>query len=109
VGLSWDYREFRDSPIDYWAAAGYASYQATEKLSFHTRLDFFNTGEGNGAGKVFAVTGTVQYDLWKNVLSRLELRWDHSANGLNAFGGDTSGEPTNKNAFMAALNVIYKF
>jgi hypothetical protein len=109
AGLSWDYREFRDSPIDDWAAAGYASYQATEKLSFHARLDFFNTGEGNGAGKVFALTGTVQYDLWKNVLSRLELRWDHSANGLNAFGGDTSGEPINKNAFMVALNVIYKF
>jgi hypothetical protein len=109
VGLSWDYREFRDSPIDLWAAAGYASYQATEKLSFHARLDFFNSGEGNGAGKVFAPTGTVQYDLWKNVLSRLELRWDHSANGLNAFGGDTSGEPTNKNAFMVAMNVIYKF
>ena len=109
VGVCWDYREFRDSPIDDWAAAGYASYQATEKLSFHARLDFFNTGEGNGAGKVFALTGTVQYDLWKNVLSRLELRWDHSANGLNAFGGDTSGEPTNKNAFMVALNVIYKF
>jgi hypothetical protein len=109
VGLTWDYREFRNSAIDDWAAAGYASYQATEKLSFHARLDYFNTGEGAGAGEMFAVTGTVQYDLWKNVLSRLELRWDHSANGLNAFGGDTSGEPTKKNAFMVAMNVIYKF
>ena len=26
-------------------------------------------------------TATVQYDLWKNVLSRLEIRWDHDLTG----------------------------
>jgi hypothetical protein len=30
----------------------------------------------------------VQYDLWKNVLSRLEVRWDHAANGQRAHGVD---------------------
>ena len=34
------------------------------------------------------MTATVQYDLWKNVISRLELRWDHSLTGMDAFGGN---------------------
>ena len=42
---------------------------------------------------MIALTGTVQYDLWKNVLSRLEVRWDHAANGQRAYGGEL-GNPT---------------
>ena len=120
LGISYDYLGISHQPDlgivnPYFAnaLAGYASFQATEKLSFHGRTEYFWQSPRAGAAtlpaQVVALTGTVQYDLWKNVLSRLELRWDHSANGLNAFGGDTSGEPTNKNAFMVALNVIYKF
>ena len=65
-------------------------------------------------GKVFALTGTVQYDLWKNVLSRLEARWDHDASGGKSFGGQfTSGGgavlPTRSNNFMLVANLIYKF
>ena len=56
----------------------------------------------------FAFTATAQYDLWQNVLSRIEFRWDHAEHG-NAFGGTTSGTPTRANAFMLAANVIYKF
>ena len=33
-----------------------------------------------------AVTATVQYDLWKNVLSRVEFRWDHALDGTDSFG-----------------------
>ena len=44
--------------------------------------------------KVLALTGTVQYDLWANVISRLEVRWDTSADGSPHFGGDTAiGHP----------------
>ena len=66
-----------------------------------------------------ALTATVQYDLWKNVISRLELRWDHSLNG-HLFGGESansfddetgtySSSAHLKNAWMLAANVIYKF
>jgi opacity protein-like surface antigen len=61
-------------------------------------------------GKAFALTETVQYDLWKNVISRLEYRWDHSASGQDAYGGtSTDSAPSLKNAFLLAANVIYKF
>ena len=65
---------------------------------------------GNGRKpQIFALTSTVQYDLWKNVISRVEFRWDRSVNGNNMFGGSTAGDQNRKNAFLLAANVIYKF
>jgi hypothetical protein len=57
-----------------------------------------------------ALTATAQYDLWKNVVSRLELRWDHSVSGQETWGGSAEdSEPSLKNEWMLAANVIYKF
>jgi hypothetical protein len=115
------------------ATAIYASYQATEKLSLHARGEYFSQSEvfvlntfpfgtsTTAAGlpsKVFAVTGTLQYDLWKNMLTRLEFRWDHSADGRYAYSGPidkSSGsgqfvsDATRRNAYLLAANLIYKF
>jgi len=159
VGVSYDYAGVSHDgvgvgPTFQNAVAGYVSFQATEKLSFHARGEYFwqsgrlsgatpvggataltgtaidtitSTAEpvivsapGSGSGqflsnpsKVIALTGTVQYDLWKNVLSRLEVRWDHAADGKGAYGQDlnnstaTSGDK--KNAVLIAANLIYKF
>jgi len=106
-----------------WAddVALYASFQATEKLSVTARGEYlwqstFN-GPLNTPDKVFALTGTIQYDLWKNVLSRLEVRWDHQA-GSDAFtgtgaayGGDINngGAADKHNYYTLAANIIYKF
>ena len=100
---------------DIWSLAGYASWQATEKLSFHERLEYVDGTLHDPVGAsqtVFAWTTTLQYDLWKNVLSRVEFRWDHSANDQAIFGGTggTSGTgPNRDNAYMLAANIIYKF
>jgi hypothetical protein len=105
---------------EFWTLAGYTSYQATEKMSLHGRFEFGkadnNTaaalGDPNGtflpttpAGQavdVYALTGTVQYDLWANVISRLEIRWDK---------WDTQGTlPDNpKSTVGLYANLIYKF
>jgi hypothetical protein len=102
-----------------WAAAAYLSYQATEKLSLHARGEYaaHSPSAGLYAGipgfpdKLTSLTGTVQYDLWKNVLSRLEIRWDHAANGIDSFGGtvEGGGAPTVRNAYTVMANVIYNF
>jgi hypothetical protein len=130
-----------DMDTGYFASyAGYASYRVTEKLTLNGRFEYAN-GAGLGAladaangvptavvggtpmpvpnpmNKVIALTGTVQYDLWANVVSRLELRWDHDASGMEstdgssaAFGGIGDGAaPEKKNDVMIAANVIYKF
>lgn len=87
------------------ALAVYGSFQATEKLSLHARGEYAWADAGlTGANhSVYAATGTIQYDLWKNVLSRLEVRWDHVNGGL--FGQDA----TKKDNVLLAANVIYKF
>jgi hypothetical protein len=53
----------------------------------------------------------VQYDLWKNVLSRVEFRWDHACDGNPAFGGTAEGgyNPTTVNAYTVMANLIYNF
>jgi hypothetical protein len=128
LGAAFDYLNYQDmsqstflgtvSAKPYaWATAGYISYQATEKLSFHARAEYTEEKfglqiPGNELGnkmKIFAATFTTQYDLWKNVISRVEFRWDRSVNGNDMFQGQTAGVPVRLNAFMLAANVIYKF
>jgi hypothetical protein len=111
--------------------AGYVSYKATDKLSLNGRAEYANgpgltglllandgekpgpTGSGGPFNKVMAVTGTLQYDLWANVISRLEVRWDHAADSSTPFGGIPSlagtTPGTKRNEVMVAANVIYKF
>ena len=126
VGAAYDYAGVSSQPLSGSSYANavdiYASYQATEKLSLHARGEYASsdalTSSGTpllGAGKVFAVTGTVQYDLWKNVLSRIEFRWDHAADGSEAYGdapmpGSTAPGPgTKKNSFIVLANFSYRF
>ncbi|HEY3861257.1 MAG TPA: outer membrane beta-barrel protein [Verrucomicrobiae bacterium] len=68
-------------------------------------------GTGGPFNKVLAVTGTVQYDLWDNVITRLEVRWDHAMDSSTPFGGSDAndGLPNKRNELMVAANVIYKF
>ncbi len=96
------------------AGAVYVLWQATDKLTFNTRAEYFSQSEylvsSGMAARVFELTETVQYELWKNVISRLEFRWDHTLNATAAYGG-TAGNPApgRDNAFLLAANLIYKF
>ena len=106
----------------------YASLQATEKLSLHFRGEYAESdttllgglgGLSGGNNKIVALTTTLQYDLWNNVLSRLEVRWDHQAGdgdmtgwGNNTAGGAPVGAPatySKRNNVLIAANIIYKF
>lgn len=96
------------------AVSLYASVKVTEKLTFLARGEHFEQSAGvfsSNSSRVLALTGTLQYDLWANVISRLEVRWDHDADGSSskAFGDNGSGAADRNNALMVAANVIYKF
>src|ERR1044071_1128729 len=120
LGAAFDYLDVH-IPGETWTIAGYASYQATEKLSLHLRGEylrdrgeqkFFVDTDGNATNpdRALAVTATAQYDLWKNVISRLELRWDHSLSGQKTWGGVTTDtEPSRRNEWLLAAHIIYKF
>jgi hypothetical protein len=138
LGASYDYLGISHQPLTANqsayanAAALYASFQATEKLSLHVRGEYATHSDTGGFAlvsptggvfpdKVVAITGTVQYDLWKNVLTRLEVRMDHAADGSYAYGGTgqtgpgTGPAPTKatnglkRNAYLVAANLVYKF
>jgi len=103
LGISYDYAGQKAQPQIFSpfssyanATALYATWQVTEKLSLNGRGEYFTQSKGNAGAtlpsRVIAVTATAQYDLWKNVISRLEARWDHQADGLgHAYGSPNTG------------------
>lgn len=115
----------RDGLADTTSIAGYVSFHNTgiEKLKLHTRVEYFDNGNAvvglggggvaargaasvaTGAAEILATTITADYQLWANVISRLEYRWDHDCSG----GANLTGGIGNNNAHLLALNLIYKF
>jgi hypothetical protein len=127
LGAALDFVQIHDSLHDagipdgtIWDGALYATFQATEKLSFSARGEFTDDSTGTLTGafpraKIWSGTATAQYDLWKNVISRVEFRWDHGDNG-KFFGANSNtsigaglGGPSRRNAYLLAAQVIYKF
>jgi len=121
VGAAWDYREDGATAgmgvkNDAYAAAAYITF-GKDKWKANLRADYTQATEGTyygaaGAGgdrdELGSLTGTFEYNLWENVLTRLELRWDHALGGDKPFGGG-AGRGTQENAFTVALNAVYKF
>ena len=98
----------------------YATYKVTDKLSLSARGEFMHN-KGIGAGSysydgstynynytyntdAYELTGTLEYDLWANVISRVEVRWDHLATPNGESGGHF-----NRSALGLYANLIYKF
>jgi len=109
------------------AVSGYITYQITEKLRLNTRAEFANASstaggvwltptapwssnevDGYNIGsreRLFALTGTLEYQLWDNVVSRLEALWDHNLIGT----GSTGPFNGNNNSVLLMANIAYKF
>jgi len=94
------------------ATSFYISLFATEKLSFHNRVEYAvaNSSTWLPAGSVpddeelLGETFTIQYDMFDNVLTRLEARYDH------ALDGTPYGASFNKdNNFSLMASVVYMF
>jgi len=118
VGACYDYADVRHQPatVGFVPANGhlqvvglYASYQVTEKMVVSGRGEWGESANATafGATTIYEATATLQYDLWKNVLSRLELRWDHSGDASPAFGGEVT--PSRDNSYILLASLAYKF
>jgi hypothetical protein len=98
-----------------WVGGLYATIQATDKLSVNFRGEYYNlTGSPTVSGPVYAnvtdgkgeeFTATVSYNLWANVLSRVEFRMDHIDAGGKAFSNGFG----NSYSFLLAANLVYTF
>ncbi len=91
----------------------YGTYKATDKLSFNARGEYLygeayaaTDGDYDGSADGMELTGTVEYDLWANVVSRLELRWDHLFGASALFNSNSLDHRTSVGLYA---NVIYKF
>jgi hypothetical protein len=102
---------------DSWALGLYATYKATDKLSFNARGEYVY-GDYNTLGSsailsddLVEFTGTVEYDLWANVVSRLEIRWDHflSSDSEGMWLAEAVNTVDNQTSIGIYANVIYKF
>jgi hypothetical protein len=104
-----------------WVAGLYATVSPTDKLSLNFRGELvdatqigsvspLSSGNADGYAGHYAeeFTATVQYQVWANLLSRLEFRWDHVS--TDTFGGTADGAaPYKKSDFLLALNLVYQF
>ena len=119
LGASFDYQTAYGSGNP-WALAGYVNLQATPKLSLNGRVEWAKNYLSSVAGllpssdsenNAIAFTGTIQYDLWANVLTRLEFRWDHASHDIYGgnLNGTTASQSFGENALMVALQAIYRF
>ena len=122
VGIGWDYR-MENGPNSSgtgvagatsgaWASAlaGYLSYDVTEKIAAHYRIDWakgtdntFGVDANSTEDKLLSNTITVDYKAWENVISRLEVRWDHSLDAQYRYG------VADRNDIAIIGNFIYQF
>ena len=131
-GASFDYLNARDNNPgpsaagNAWALALYSTLQLSEKASLNLRAEYLdgmplNGGAYGGTAAATAgvprsnqaeeITATLQYNLWQNVLTRVELRWDHVAHADGYYSFNTSPTTANgyNNAVMLAVQAIYTF
>ena len=108
----------------------YNTIKAMDKLSFNSRAEYWEidamTSHEVGSYSGISLTETVEYDLWANVVSRVEFRADQVMTGSQAalvnsnvegFNGPFNGgyfTPTGvavnqRTSYGVYANVVYKF
>lgn len=107
VGVSYDYLANGTGAASYGnAIAAYISFQATEQIKISYRGEYASSSGGyftaSNDESLVGNTVTVDYSLWKNVLTRLELRWDHDAGGDKPFNGKADD-------VSLLANIVYLF
>ena len=118
-GASFDYLNVH-SGGNTWNIAAYSTYAFNDKLSLNLRGEhlsgssflnggaYFNT-TASGSNASDEITATLQYNIWANVLSRIEARWDHVEHG-NGYGSTSNtGIGTESEAWLLAAQLIYTF
>jgi Putative beta-barrel porin-2, OmpL-like. bbp2 len=124
-GGAFDYLNARDISANTWTIAGYGTYQFNDKLSLNLRAEYLNAGGNTALGtslnggafidptgakqQAQELTATVQYNIWANVLTRVELRWDHVNHG-NGYANDNPVNGVSQaDAWLLAAQAIYTF
>jgi len=114
TGVALDYMQqqfFGWDHYDVYNIGLYATYKATDKLSFSGRGEYGWIDDKTTAGFSFdscyyGLTGTIEYDLWANVISRVEARYEVASEEFNPA---TDSDFDTRCGLGLYLNLIYKF
>ena len=92
----------------------YNTIKASDKLSFNSRAEYWEVdakSDGSvGSSAGVSLTETVEYDLWANVISRLEVRYDKVMTGDYGIHVLPTGvQVTSLDSVGIYANLIYKF
>lgn len=112
----------------WWGVAGYGKVQVTDQVSLAGRGELLNDKHGflfdddhasfdptydtdvsGDRVKVWEVTGTVNFDVWKNMLLRFEARYDQACtHGLHPVDTPAPFEPKDSQLTFA-VDAVYSF
>ena len=106
LALTYDTRMLSGRGNDDSVVGVYLGHQVNEKLNLNVRGELYQEGSklfsAESAAEQsdgYALTTTAEYQLWENVLSRVEFRWDHTDLRVNG----------RVNTPSLHFNVIYQF
>ncbi len=106
----------QNTNASWWAWAAYAAYDWTEKLRTALRLEYFDDPDGvrtaaiapGSKVELYDVTATVQYKIWKGLVSRVEYRHDN-ANRKVFKREDHGTTPTSTSLDTISISLYYSF
>jgi len=122
-------QEGNDTKLDahntWWGVAGYVKVQVSDKVSLAGRAEYLHDSNGylfddshgtfdsihednDSPIKVYSLTGTVNFDVWKNMLLRLECRYDQATTSKLSGADNPPFDPENGQVTFA-VDAVYSF
>jgi hypothetical protein len=109
----------------WWGVAGYVKLQVNEKVHLAGRAEYLNDTNGylidddhgtfdathedaSSRFEVWSLTGTIGFDVWKNMLLRLECRYDQATTSHLGPSDNPPFDPSN-DQLTFAVDAIYSF
>jgi len=121
VDYGWEYKEpslvgagLSDTTARWWGIAGYAAYDWTDKFRTALRGEYFRDSDSARTAarapglktSLWETTATVQYNVWKGLVARVEYRHDQA--NEKVFKTKLFG-PTSKAQDTISLDLYYLF
>jgi hypothetical protein len=101
----------------WYGVAAYASYKVTKVITLSARGEYLHEdasvapkfGVAGTSNDDFSETLTASFNIWDNLLTRIEYRYDHFTNGAIANVGGGLDHATYTSANEISLNAVYSF
>ncbi len=101
----------------WYGVAAYASYKINKVITLSARGEYLHEdaaynpkfGVAGTSNDDFSETLTASFNIWDNLLTRVEYRYDHFTNGANVNAAGVVTSATYASANEISLNCVYSF